>query len=72
MPPESKSRVNNIQQRFGDIAADVQKYKRQGEVIQVGDFNASVGKTNIPDDIIGQYREGKKNTNREGLLKFSR
>ena len=28
MPPESKSTVNGIQQRFVEIATDVQKYKR--------------------------------------------
>ena len=58
-PPESKSRVNDIQRRFGEIANDVQKYKRQGEVMLVGDFNAREGKASRPDDIIGQYEERK-------------
>ena len=39
MPPESKITVNGIQQRFGEIATDVQKYKRHGEVMLEGDFN---------------------------------
>ena len=43
MPPESKSTVNVIQQRFGDVATDVQKkYRRQGEVMLVRYFNARV------------------------------
>ena len=51
MHPESKSTVNGIQQRFGEIAIDVQKYKREGEVMLVGDFNTRVGKSDQPDDI---------------------
>ena len=70
MPPESKSRVSDIQRRFGEIAEDVQKYKKQGEVMLVGDFNARVGKASRPDDIIGQYGEGKKNTNGVEMLEF--
>ena len=61
MPPELKSRVSDIQRRFGEIAKAVQKYKRQGEVMLVGYFNARVGKASRPDDIIGQYEEGKQN-----------
>ena len=57
--PESKSTVNGIHQRFGEKATDVQKYKRQGEVMLVGDFNARVGKVDQPDDIIGQYGRRK-------------
>ena len=63
MPPEWKSRVSDIQRRFGKIAEDVQKYKKQGAVMLVGDFNARVGKASRPDDIIGQYGEGKQNAN---------
>lgn len=40
MPPESKSTVQDIQKKFGEIAIDVQNYKRQGEVVLVGDFNS--------------------------------
>ena len=36
----------------------------------VGDFNARVGKASRPDDIIGQYGEGNKNTNGVEMLKF--
>ena len=61
MPPESKNRVNDIQRRFGEIAADVYTYKRKGEVVLVGDFNARVGKAGQPDDSIGHYGEDKKN-----------
>ena len=70
MPPESKSTVNGIQQRFGEIATDVQKYKRPGEVMLVGDFNARLGTADQPDDIIGQYGEEKRNTNGVEMLKF--
>ena len=38
MPSESKSTVNGMHQRFGEIAADVQKYKIQERVILVGDL----------------------------------
>ena len=35
IPPESKSTVKDIQRKFGEVAAvDVQKYKRQGEVVR--------------------------------------
>ena len=30
MPPQSKSTVKEIQNKFGEIAVDAQKYKRQG------------------------------------------
>ena len=70
MPPESKSRVSDIQRRFGEIAEDVQKCERPGEVMLVGDFNARVGKASRPDDIIGQYGEGEKNTNGVEMLNF--
>ena len=70
MPPESKSRVNDIQQRFREKAADVYTYKRKGEVMLVRDFNARVGKAGQPDDIMGQYGEDKKNTNGVEMLKF--
>ena len=53
VPPESKSRVSDIQRRFGEIAEGVQKYKKQGEVMLVVDVNARVGKASRPDDIIG-------------------
>ena len=36
----------------------------------VGDYNARVGKASRPDDIIGQYGEGKKNTNGVEMRKF--
>ena len=38
-PTESKSTVKEIQRKFREVAVDVQKYKRQGEVVIVGDFN---------------------------------
>ena len=62
MPPESKGRVKNIQRRFGEITADMQKYKRQGQAMLVGDFIARVGKAGKPDEIIAQSGKGKKNT----------
>ena len=30
MPPESKGAVKEIHEKFGDIAVDLHKYKRQG------------------------------------------
>ena len=38
--------------------------------MSVGDLNARVGKASKPDDIIGQYGEGKKNTSGVEMLKF--
>ena len=70
MPPESKSRVSDIQRRFGEIAKYVQRYKGQGEALLVGDFTARVGKASRQDDVIGQYGEGKKHTNGVEMLKF--
>ncbi|CAM9922971.1 unnamed protein product [Sphacelaria rigidula] len=55
--PKSKSRVNDMQRRFAEIAADVHMYKRQVEVILVGGFNAGVGRAGQQDGIIGQYGE---------------
>ena len=37
MPPESKSTVKEMQKKFEEIAVDLQKNKRQGEVVLVGD-----------------------------------
>ena len=33
VPPESKSTVKEIQRKFGEVAVDAQKYKRQGQVL---------------------------------------
>lgn len=38
IPPESKSRVIDIQRKLGDIVADVHEYERQGRKIMVGIF----------------------------------
>ena len=35
MPPESKNTIKDIQRKFGEVAVDVQKCKRQGEVVPV-------------------------------------
>lgn len=43
-------------EKFGEIAADVRKCRRQGEVMSVGSFNARIGKSSQPDDIIGQRK----------------
>lgn len=70
MPPESKSTVKEIQRKFGEVAADVQKYKRRGEVVLVGDFNSRIGKASNPNENIGQYGEVTKNKNGAEMLKF--
>ena len=70
MPPESKSTVKEIQRKFGEVAADVQKYKRRGEVVLVGDFNSRIGKASNPNENIGRYGEVTKNKNGAEMLKF--
>ena len=70
MPPESESRVIDIQWRFGDMATYVQQHQRKGEVMLVEDFYARVGKASQLDDIIGQHGGSKKDTNGVEMLKF--
>ena len=70
MPPESKGTVKGIQRKFGEVAIDVQKYKRQGEVVLVGDFNSRIGKASNPNENIGQYGEVIKNMNGAEVLMF--
>ena len=33
MNSESKNMINDIQRKFGEVAVEVQKYKRQGEIV---------------------------------------
>ena len=47
MPPESKSTVKEVQKNFGEISVDLQKHKRQGEVVVVGDLNSIIGKSQV-------------------------
>ncbi|MEO9966262.1 MAG: hypothetical protein ABJF11_10765 [Reichenbachiella sp.] len=70
MPPESKNTIKDIQRKFGEVAVDVQKYKRQGEVVLVGDFNSRIGKASKLNENIGQYGEVTNNKNGEEMLKF--
>ena len=70
MPPESKSTVKGMQRKFGEVAVDVQKYKRQGKVVLVGDFNSRIGKASNPNENIGQYEEITKNNNGAEMLMF--
>ena len=44
MPPESKNTIKYIQRKFGEVTVDVQKYKRQGEVVLVGDSIQELGR----------------------------
>ena len=53
MPPESKSTAKEIQRKFGEIAVGIQKYKGQGEVVLVGDFNSRIGKASNPMRTMG-------------------
>ena len=55
MPPESKSTVECIQRKFEEAAVDVQRNKRQGQVVIVGDFNSTIEKARNLDENIGQY-----------------
>ena len=70
MPPESKSTVTEIQRKFGEVAVDVQKYKRQGEVVLVGDFYSRNGKASNPNENIGHYGEVTNNKNEAAMLMF--
>ena len=42
VPP--KNVASKAQGDFGQIGQDVQRFRRKGEVVMVGDFNARVGK----------------------------
>ena len=71
MPPESKGTVKEIQRKLGEVVAvDAQKYKRQGEVVLVGDFNSRIRKASSPNENIGQYGEVTKNKNGAEMLMF--
>ena len=70
MPPESKNMVKDIRIGFEEVAADVQNFKRMGEVVLVGDFNSRIGRTTNPQGAIGQYGEGATNKNGEEMLRF--
>ena len=50
MPPESKSTVKEIRKKFGEITVDLQKYKKQGEVVEVGYFDSRIGKASNPNE----------------------
>ena len=64
MALESKITIQNIQRKFGEVAVDVQRCKRQGEVALVGGFNSRIGKASKLNDNIG--RMGKKQMIRLG------
>ena len=70
MPPGSKNTINDIQRKFGEVAEDVQKYKKQRKVVLVGDFSSRIGKASKMNANIGQYGEVTKKKNGEEMLKF--
>ena len=70
IPPESKNMVKDIKIGFEEVAADVQNFKRKGEVVLVGDFNSRIGRTTNPHGAIGQYGEEATNKNGEEMLRF--
>lgn len=41
--PSGLNEANDLQEKFGELAAKVQKYKGQGEVMSVGDYIARNG-----------------------------
>ena len=44
MPLESNNMVKEIQKKFGEIAVDLQEFKREVEVVLMGDFNSRIRK----------------------------
>ena len=62
--------MKEIQRKFGEVAVDVQKYKRQGEVVLVGDFYSRNGKASNPNENIGHYGEVTNNKNEAAMLMF--
>ena len=68
LPPESKSikEIANV----GERAADLQTYKRQGEVVIAGDFNLRIGKASNPSENIGRYGEVTNNIYGAEMLEF--
>ena len=61
VPP--KNVASKAQGDFGQIGQDVQRFRRKGEVVMVGDFNARVGKASSRGQAIGQHGEDKVNDN---------
>ena len=70
MPPESKSTVKEVQKKFGEVAVDLRKYKRQGEEVLMGDFNSGIGNASNPNENIGQYGNVTNNKNGAEMLEF--
>ena len=60
----------DIQRKFAEVAVAVRKYKRQGEVVLVGDYNSRKGKASNLNEKIGQYGEVPNNENGEELFKL--
>ena len=67
VPP--KNVASKDQEDFGQIGQHVQRFRRKGEVVMVGDFNARVGKASSRGQAIGQHGEDKVNDNGVRTLK---
>ena len=65
-----KNAIKYLQRKFGEVAVDIQKYKRQGEVVLVGDFNSRIRKASILNENILQRGEETKKNNGKEMLKF--
>ena len=68
MSPKSKSTANDKQRGFGKIALVLDTYRRDGEIVEVGDLIARVGKVGQPGASIGHYEKDEKNIRVTGRL----
>ena len=69
MPTDSEN-VSFIESSYSALKEDVLRMKERGQVVLLGDFNATVGKSSELDDVIGMFGEGKCNASGNRLISF--
>ena len=67
MPPKSKTTVNEVQKKFKETAVDLQKFKRQGDVVLARFVYSRIGKASNPKENIdwtiwGSIKEEERGT----------
>lgn len=67
-PPSSKEIACKAHEYFGQTAEGVQRLRRKGEVVTVGNFNPGVGKYSCRGQAIGQHGGDKVSYNGENML----
>ena len=67
MPP-SAAQVE--EKHYDALLDDVAGFQRKGQVVVLGDFNARIGSSNTPFDVIGQYGEDHCNGNGRRVIQM--